>query len=355
MTTFSRASFLKMAAATAATGFLAACSTGAKEDSSNSSSATAGASYSEPVTFESEFGTTKLESVPQKIAVVNYWKNSDVLLALGVVPAGMPKVTYGQNSNDSYDWTDAKIKELGGSEPVKYDETEAPDYEALAKIEPDVIFSVYSSLDQETYDKLTKIAPVVTYPKETGAYAASWQEITEIAGKMLNKQDDAKKLIEETEKTISDKVAEYDNLKGATFIAGAFNSEKNTFESYLSTDSRSQFFTGIGMTLAPAATEAEKKASSAYSATISGETLDSAAADVVWAWANSEDDVKAIKANSLFSQMPALKNDAAVFVTDAQTTMALSAASPLSVVWYVNETDQLQQISDAVAKTKNAQ
>lgn len=353
MATFSRASFLKMTAATVATGFLAACSTGSN-DSSSSATSSSNAEYSEPVTFESEFGTTKLESVPQKIAVVNYWKNSDVLLALGVVPAGMPKVTYGQNSNDSYDWTDAKIKELGGTEPVKYDETEAPDYEALAKLEPDVIFSVYSSLDQETYDKLTKIAPVVTYPKETGAYAASWQEITEIAGKMLNKLDDAKKLIEDTEKAISDKVAEYDNLKGSTFIAGAFNTEENNFASYLSTDSRSQFFTQIGMSLAQAAVDAEKNASSAYSATISGEVLNTVEADVVWAWANSDDDVTAIKKNSLFAQMPALKNNATVFVTDAQTTMALSAASPLSVLWYVNETDQLKQISDAVANTKNA-
>lgn len=353
MATFSRASFLKMAAATAAAGILAGCSTGSN-DSSVSASSSAGAEFSEPVTFESEFGTTTLESVPQKIAVVNYWKNIEVLLALGVVPAGVPKVTYGQNANDSYDWIDAKIEELGGEAPVKYDETEAPDYEALAQLEPDVIFSVYSSMDQEIYDKLTKIAPVVTYPKETGAYAASWQEITEIAGKMLNKQDEATKVVEDTEKVLEDKVAEYENLQGASFIAGAFNADENNFASYVSTDSRSQFFTNIGMTLAPAAVEAEKSAEGAFSATISGEVLDTVEADVIWAWANAEEDVETVKSNALFSQMPAVKNDAVVFVTDPQTTMALSAASPLSVLWYINETDQLQQISDAIENSKNA-
>ena len=352
MASFSRASFLKMTAASATAGLLAACSTGSQ---GSSSSAHSSAATGETIKLENAYGTTELKGVPQKIAVVNAWKNADVLLALGVVPAALPKVTYGQNSNDSTDWFDAKLKELGKEMPaVRYTETEAPDYEALAQLEPDVIFSVYGNMSQEIYDKLTKIAPVVTHTAEDGVYGSSWQTVAEIAGKMLQREDDAKKLIEQTEKAVADKVAEYSNIKDASFIASYFDTEKGTVSAYTSSDSRPQFFTQIGMKEAEAVTEAEKSANEAFTVELSAETLDTLAADLNWTWVNNAADIEKIKANKLFAQMPSIKNNSTVFVDDAHTVLAVSAASPLSVLWFVNETDQLQQISDAIAKTKNA-
>lgn len=353
MADFSRASFLKMTAVTAAAGILAACSTGSQEESSSNSSSAA--TTDGPITLENAYGTTTLESVPQKIAVVNAWKNADVLLALGVVPAGLPKVTWGQNDNDSTDWFDAKLKDLGAEMPaVRYTETEAPDYEALAQLEPDVIFSVYGNMNQEIYDKLSKIAPVVTHTAEDGVYGSSWQTVAETAGKMLNREDDAKKLVEDTEKELTDKIAEYSNLQGSSIIAGYFDVEKGTFGAYTSADSRPQFFTSIGMKTAAAVLNAEKTADGAYYIDLSAETLDTVQTDVNWAWVNDPADIEKIQANELFAQMPAVKNNATVYVSDMQTGLALSAASPLSILWYINNTDQLQLISDAVASTKKA-
>lgn len=344
MVAITRSAFLKATAATALTGLLAACTTGSNDTSSSStSSAASGESY----TVKHAFGETTFTAVPQKIAVVNFWKNPDVLLALGVVPAGTPVVTYGANAKGSTDWFDAKLAELGGTAPVTYDETDGPDYEALATLEPDAIFSVYGDMTQEVYDKLTGIAPVVAMPEGVGAYAASWEDVVTQAGAMLQKQDEAKALIEKTNKLISDAATAHSNLAGKTFVAGMFDLEAQTLSAYVASDSRSQFLTSLGMELAPYieqnATEAD-----AFFMTISGEVLPEVQSDLVWAWGTSDSDEEAIKSNTLFSQMPAVANGGLVVETDAAISLALSAASPLSLDWAINQTETLAKLSAAI-------
>lgn len=344
MVAITRSAFLKATAATALTGLLAACTTGSNDTSSSStSSAASGDSY----TVKHAFGETTFTAVPQKIAVVNFWKNPDVLLALGVVPAGTPVVTYGANTNGSTDWFDAKLAELGGTAPVTYDETDGPDYEALATLAPDAIFSVYGDMTQEVYDKLTAIAPVVAMPEGVGAYAASWEDVVNQAAAMLQKDDEGAALIEATNKTIDDAAAKYSNLAGKTFVAGMFDLQAQTLSAYVASDSRSQFLTSLGMELAPYieqnATEAD-----AFFMTISGEVLPEVQSDLVWAWGTSDSDEEAIKSNTLFSQMPAVANGGLVVETDAAISLALSAASPLSLDWAINQTETLAKLSSAI-------
>lgn len=344
MVAITRSAFLKATAATALTGLLAACTTGSNgTSSSTTSSAASGESY----TVKHAFGETTFTAVPQKIAVVNFWKNPDVLLALGVVPAGTPVVTYGANANGSTDWFDAKLAELGGTAPVTYDETDGPDYEALANLAPDAIFSVYGDMTQEVYDKLTAIAPVVAMPEGVGVYAASWEDVVNQAAAMLQKDDEGAALIEATNKTIDDAAAQYSNLAGKTFVAGMFDLEAQTLSADVASDSRSLFLTSLGMELAPYieqnATEAD-----AFFMTISGEVLPEVQSDVVWAWGTSDSDEEAIKSNTLFSQMPAVANGGLVVETDAAISLALSAASPLSLDWAINQTETLAKISAAV-------
>lgn len=344
MVAITRSAFLKATAATALTGLLAACTTGSNDTSSSStSSAASGESY----TVKHAFGETTFTAVPQKIAVVNFWKNPDVLLALGVVPAGTPVVTYGANAKGSTDWFDAKLTELGGTAPVTYDETDGPDYEALATLAPDAIFSVYGDMTQEVYDKLTAIAPVVAMPEGVGAYAASWEDVVNQAAAMLQKDDEGAALIEATNKTIDDAAAKYSNLAGKTFVAGMFDLEAQTLSAYVASDSRSQFLTSLGMNIAPYieqnATEAD-----AFFMTISGEVLPEVQSDLVWAWGTSDSDEEAIKSNTLFSQMPAVANGGLVVETDAAISLALSAASPLSLDWAINQTETLAKLSAAI-------
>ncbi|WP_237225019.1 ABC transporter substrate-binding protein [Rothia nasisuis] len=343
MAAINRATFLKATAATALTGLLAACTTGSNDtSSSSSSSAASGESY----TVKHAFGETTFDAVPQKIAVVNFWKNPDVLLDLGVVPAGTPVVTYGANAQGSTDWFDAKLAELGGTAPVTYDETDGPDYEALAALAPDAIFSAYGDMTQEVYDKLTGIAPVVAAPAGVGAFAASWQDVVTQAGAMLQKQSEATALIEKTDTLIKDTAAANPSLADKTFVAGMFDLDAQTLSAYVASDSRSLFLTSLGMKLAPYieqnATEADT-----FFLTISGEVLPEVVSDIVWAWGTSNSDEEAIKSNTLFSQMPAVASGGLVVETDQHITLALSAASPLSIAWTINETEALAKLSAA--------
>ncbi len=61
-------------------------------------------------------------------------------------------------------WVEDKIKELGGTTPTLWDETEGIDFEAVADSHPDVILAAYSGLTKEDYETLSKIAPVVAEP-----------------------------------------------------------------------------------------------------------------------------------------------------------------------------------------------
>lgn len=346
MAVISRGAFLKAAAATAAAGLLAGCSTGSGDTASTGSSASSEGSY----TVKHAFGETVFDSVPQRIAVVNYWKNPDVLLALDVVPVGTPTVTYGGNANGSTDWFDAKLADLGGETPVFYDETDGPDYEALAQLDLDAIFSVYTDMSQEVYDKLSGIAPVVTMPEGVAAYAASWEEVTQQAGAMLQREDDAQALIDATHQQIEDAAAQHSALAGKTFAAGMFSLDEQTFSAYVATDSRSQFLTSLGMEIAPYITENTTE-DSAFFIAVSGEVVNEVEADVVWAWGTSASDEADIKDNALFSQMPAVAGDRLVVETDNAVSIAVSAASPLSLNWVINETETLQKLAAAAERS----
>ena len=352
----SRGAFLKGASLTSLAGILAACSTGNSNSSStsgsgSSASAEAGAF---PVTISTQYGDVKLEKAPEKIAVVNAWKNADVLLSFGVVPVGAPKTTWGQNSNDSTDWFDAKLKDLGKSlnDITRYTETDGPDYTALSQLAPDAIFAPYGMMSQEIFDKLSKIAPVIAAPKGDNSYDSSWQHVTEQAGKMLGRPSDAKKIIEDTEKMIKDAAAKYSNLAGATFVAGYFNVADGTLGAYNSKDSRPQFFNDLGMTMAPYAKEAEAKDPSSTFLSFSSENLDKVDCDVLWAWVNDPAEIEQVKSNALLSKIPAVAKNATVFAQDKAQGLAMSAASPLSIEWLLKNSKLLEELSAAVKASK---
>ena len=92
------------------------------------------------------YGETTIDAKPERVATLS-WVNADTALALGTVPVAMPKIVWGNNANNSNDWTDAKLKELGaekGSDeaPTFYDEPSGDvNYDAIADSDPDVILA----------------------------------------------------------------------------------------------------------------------------------------------------------------------------------------------------------------------
>lgn len=313
---------------------LTACSTGpAGGGSEDGQSAAATDQF--PVTVEHAFGETVIEEQPERVATVS-WVNSDVALALGVVPVGMPKEDWGGNENGSTPWRDAKLEELGaaiGTEnaPTLYSEVDGIAFDEVAELAPDVILAAYSGLTQEDYDTLSKIAPVIAYPETP--YGTDWQDSTRMIGQALGLSQQAEDLVAQTEQTIVAKAAEYPQLAGKSFIYGNLEPAKGDgVNVYTANDNRPKFLTSIGMVQADVVTEATKD-SAEFFIPWSAEKANELASDVFVTWVPDDKTAQQITSDPLLGQIPAIKDDALVADSDNTLTLSISAASPLSLPW----------------------
>ncbi|MBA4102080.1 MAG: ABC transporter substrate-binding protein, partial [Arthrobacter sp.] len=292
---------------------LSACSTG-PASSTTDAGASSSSSSQFPVTIEHVYGETVIEEQPTRVATVS-WVNDDVAIALGVVPVGVPKNEWGGNEQGSTPWKDAALEELGagfGSDkaPVQYSEADGINFTEIAKLTPDVILAAYSGLTEEDYKKLSEIAPVVAHPEL--AYGTSWQDSTSIIGKALGKDAEAAKLVSDTEATIKEKVAEYPQITGKSFIYG--NLEPASAEGvnvYTANDNRPRFLSEIGMQLAPVVEE-NSKGSKEFFIPWSAEKANELESDIFVTWVPDAATTDSIKSDPLLGQIPAIKNGALV-------------------------------------------
>ncbi|MDD7384849.1 MAG: ABC transporter substrate-binding protein [Actinomycetaceae bacterium] len=189
----------------AAALLLAGCSTQSSSPSSSSDSATASSGSAESVTITHAFGTTTITGKPQRIATVA-WGNAEVPLALGVVPVGMAKATWGDDDGDGIlPWVKERISKLGGDTPVLFDETDGLPFEQIADTHPDVILAAYSGLSKEDYSQLSKIAPTVVY--KSVPWGADYKEMIEMDSTGMGRPDDGKQLITKLDTLVHDEFA----------------------------------------------------------------------------------------------------------------------------------------------------
>lgn len=304
-----------------------------------------------PVSIKHIYGETEITKEPTKIATIS-WVNADALLALGTVPVGMDIDTYGQNANNSTDWKDQALNNLGaqiGSDkaPAQFDIADGINYTEIAAAKPEVIFAAYSGLTKDEYDKLSKIAPTVG-PIE-GNYLTSWEQTTEAAGQVLGKSTEADALIDGIHAKVSAKAAEYPALKGKTFIA-ADMSQPESMYIYSTGDNRPRFLTSLGMVQADVVDK--NAAKDTFFFTWSPERAGELDSDVVFASAaagNTMDDV--VKSNKLYGQIPAAATDSVAILGTDQAVLSISAASPLSIEWALdNVVPTIAQAAENSAK-----
>ena len=95
---------------------VAACG-GAAEPTSQPEASSSAPAAQFPVTIEHAFGETTIESQPERVATVA-WANHEVPLALGVVPVGMSKATWGDDDGDGVlPWVEDKLDRAGRRDP----------------------------------------------------------------------------------------------------------------------------------------------------------------------------------------------------------------------------------------------
>ena len=325
---------LRTAAALAAAAALLL--TGCATASPDSGTAAAGGDGF-PVTIEHAYGETTIASKPERVATVA-WANHEVPLALGVVPVGMSKATWGDDDNDGVlPWVEDKLTELDADTPVLFDETDGIDFEAVADTKPDVILAAYSGLTQEEYDTLSKIAPVVAYPDL--AWGTSYEDMIRLDSTAIGLADEGEQLIEdlhakvdtalEKQPTLADSAVLFSFIDPADFSQIGF---------YTSHDTRPGFLASLGVPL-PKVVADESAQTDDFYTSVSAEQADRFSdVDLFVTYGEPDGTLLAqLQADPLLSQIPAIAQGHVAILPNSTPLAAMANPSPLSIGWGIDD------------------
>lgn len=320
---------LALGAAAALAVTLSACSSSAPE----STATTGGNPASDdafPVTIEHVYGETTIDEKPERVATVA-WANHEVPLALGIVPVGMSKATWGDDDdNGILPWVEEKLDELGGETPVLFDETDGIDYEAVADTEPDVILAAYSGLTQEEYDTLSKIAPVVAYPDV--AWGTSVDDMVEMNAKALGLEAEGESLIEDLHADADAALEKYSILKDKKVLFAYFDpSDLSQIGYYTAADTRPGYLHDLGLPL-PAIVEENADSDQFYLQVSAEEAQKFDDVDVLVTYGD-DSTLATLQADPLLSKIPAIAEGRVAILPDATPIAASANPSALSIPW----------------------
>jgi iron complex transport system substrate-binding protein len=321
-----RVPLLLAAAALALTG----CTTGStsSDDANTSSSSSGGVDPGAfPVTLTHTFGSTTVKSAPKRVATLG-WSDQDHAVALGVVPVGSTKITYGGNAQGSTDFFDAAVQKLDGTAPVRYDDSDGIPFAEVAKVRPDLILATNSGLTQQDYDKLSKIAPVVAYPGQP--FLTPWRTSLEMVGQALGRSEEAEKVLEKTEGEIDAAKKSHPDLDGKTFMLTYLSTtDLSTVGIYGSDDTRVAFLRDFGLEDAPSVLSVVKKGT--FYGTVSAEKSADLAADVMLAFTDEGKSVATFAEHPLIGKIPAFAQDHVYTEDDTVVSEAITNPTPLSI------------------------
>ncbi|WP_338567198.1 iron-siderophore ABC transporter substrate-binding protein [Microbacterium paraoxydans] len=320
---------LALGAAAALAVTLSACSSSAPE----STATTGGNPASDdafPVTIEHVYGETTIDEKPERVATIA-WANHEVPLALGIVPVGMSKATWGDDDdNGILPWVEEKLDELGGETPVLFDETDGIDYEAVADTAPDVILAAYSGLTQEEYDTLSKIAPVVAYPDV--AWGTSVDDMVEMNAKALGLEAEGEALIEDLHADADAALAANSVLEGKKVLFAYFDpSDLSQIGYYTAADTRPGYLHDLGLPL-PAIVEENADSDQFYLQVSAEEAQKFDDVDVLVTYGD-DSTLATLQADPLLSKIPAIAAGRVAILPDATPIAASANPSALSIPW----------------------
>ncbi|HYD09176.1 MAG TPA: iron-siderophore ABC transporter substrate-binding protein [Acidimicrobiales bacterium] len=302
-----------------AVGVFAAC--GGNDEPATTSTPSASATEDAfPVTIEHKYGTTTIESAPERVVSVGY-SEQDAILALGVVPVGI-RDWFGEQPQATWPWAHDL---LDGAEPEVLSTTEIS-FEAVAALEPDLILGVTSGMTETEYDRLSQIAPTITQSGDFPDYGMPWRDAMLMIGDALGKRDDAQSMIDEIDAEYAAIRAEHPEFEGATATM-SYVLDETQIGAYGPTDIRSQLLTDLGFVIPQEIVDA---AGDQFWSGFSYEQIGMLDHDVL-VWINGEDEInEQIKAHPLRQDLVAFAEGREVFPTELESAAA-SFSSVLSL------------------------
>ena len=345
-----------VAAAVLAVG-LSACSSAETDSDAQLADAASGSAF--PVTVEHVYGKTVIPEKPTRVATVA-WANHEVPLALGVVPVGFSKVTWGDDDdNGVLPWVEESLTEQGvdisklgdakaaaaGTVPTLFDETDGIDFEAVADTAPDVILAAYSGLSREDYDTLSKIAPVIAYPDTP--WGTSLEEMITLNSTALGMKTEGEALIEDLHGTIDAALEKHSAVKNAKVLFTHLEmTDLSQVNLYTSHDTRPGFLESIGLPT-PSIVEEMTKGTDGFYVTVSAEHAEKFDDVDVFVGYGDDSTIEQLQADPLMSKIPAIAAGHVLVLEDNTPLAAAANPSPLSIEWAVD--DYFGLIADAAA------
>ena len=337
-----RAPLSVLAAVPLALAGLAGCGTAGGETNEAGAGPTGSAAADAfPVTIEHTFGETTIEEQPERVVVLG-WSAQDTVYALDLEPVGMPSYPYGGGDDGVLPWND---EYYDPEVTTLLDTADGPPLEAIAALEPDVILAPYEGFDDAVYQSLTGIAPTVAYPGE--AWTTPWREQTRIIGQALGRTEEAEQLIAEADDQVAAIAAEHPEFEGLTFAYTSMGSE--ALYLYLPSDPRVQLIEDLGFTVAPSVEELGADAETTFYVQLALESAPEIESDVLVGFADglSADEAAALP---IYTQVPAIQDDAAVIIDDQSFAAAVSSVSVLATPFVLDQlVDQLAEAAQKAA------
>ncbi|MFK0168731.1 iron-siderophore ABC transporter substrate-binding protein [Streptomyces sp. NPDC090306] len=287
---------------------VAACGSGEDSDSGPAAGKTTAASTAFPVTITHKYGSTTVKSEPRRIVTVGL-TDQDAVLALGKVPVGTTEWLGGYKGAIG-PWATDKLGDAKAPTVLK-DTGTGPQTEKIAALRPDLILAVYGGLTKKQYETLSKFAPVVAQPKEYNDFGVPWQQQTEIIGKALGQETEAKALVQGVEADFKDAVAKHPEFAGASAVTAT--PYEGTFV-FGSQDPRSRVLTDLGFSLP---TDLDKVIGDQFGANISKERTDLLDTDaIVWIVSDTTKDAAKLHKDPLYGDLKVARQGREVFIKE---------------------------------------
>ena len=280
-----------------------------------------------PVTIEHAHGVTVVPQEPKRIVTWG-WSNEDVVIALGVIPVGMPFQAYGGGDNGVHEWVENALEAAGVEMPAILDAAAEPPVEQIAALEPDLIIAAYSGITEDEYALLSGMAPTVAY--SDAPWSTSWQDLTLIVGKALGKDAEAQALVDETTAWVEAEFAKYPELKEVTFASA--NDYDGSMAVYAPLDARMKFLTDFGMVMNPSVAALAPEGDAFYYP-LSYELFDQLEADIFVTYHEDQTALDEWLATPQAQNYPPIVNGGLAALVGTENVASVSPPSILSLRW----------------------
>ncbi|MGH3963276.1 MAG: iron-siderophore ABC transporter substrate-binding protein [Pseudonocardiaceae bacterium] len=280
-----------------------------------------------PVTLTGKEGTATIPAEPQRVIAVGFQRDTDTALALGVTPIAM--VENALFPSLIAPWVEA---ELPDRKPELLNIDNGLPFEKIAGLRPDLILATDSYELTDNYARLAEIAPTLSYVDSVDS--ETWQQRTTHIGKALGRDEQAQKIIADTEDKIKQAARDHPAFAGKTFSVSAVGGGQ--LETVLKGDAAVTFLEQLGLRISPEVA-ALPQSGNPGRANVSLENLGVLDADVVFVTYVTDDDRALIEANPIFQRLDAVQSGN-YLVLGLPVALAMGFPSPLSIPYGLDRT-----------------